>query len=187
MSVPRHYDSTHKLADDIRDYVRKLVAERTIKKAASLLSTSAETLENLLDFGASRSARDRVERYARGMMRNDGLVPSERAEQERTRARKSAPKTEAPTVAAGWSRRRSPDSILEVNGVRVGQKWGVTEPSGREVIVTISYIVRSQQGYMRAYGKTPSGKLRALFVPQLVRREHARLLEDAAPAAKAAS
>lgn len=178
MSNPSHLTKFHRLAPDIEAYLHELVAARGMKTACSVLSTTKITIEKLFDVGLPRYSRDRVEETLARIMRADGLVPSPRAP-----ATPTPPKVREPGINSRDI--KSCFRIEEAQGVRRGQSWTIVEPCGREFRLKIEYIVRDPQKGFVAYGKTPSGKTRTYAVRRLAKRIDARLVEDAAPTARA--
>lgn len=186
--MPRHRQQRHKLAPDIEAYV---VSRRAREKTylLSLLSTSKATLDELLSLGAKEATRDRIERYAAGLMRSQGLIPSSRPPAAPL-VRKA---TGEPSTKIGVDRSdtRSPNSLLEWKSLRIGQTWAIVErdPGGagdREVLVRVVAIVRDGMHGIVVHGVTPRGRRRVVSGKRLLEGRAARLLEDA-PAKEARS
>lgn len=64
----RHFESTHRLAADVHEWLKAKNADVGTAKLAMLLHCSEYTIDKLLDLGATARARDRIEAACRVLM-----------------------------------------------------------------------------------------------------------------------
>lgn len=179
-----HTMSYHRLVPDREQQLRDLVVTRGMPTTCALLSTSEPTVLALLSIGVRLgTTRDRVERYLTGIMRSAGLVPTPAHREPDAPPRVIARESENDRVKIHV---KSENVLTEWEGICAGQVWVVTEPSGREVRVRITHIIRDGHHGARAHGRTPSGRKRAVLADTLRKGMYARLIEAAPAEARSA-